>query len=320
MRRTLFCALLGASCWAQNQATVFRSDSNLVTVSFQVEDTRDRTLVRNLGADEIQILEDGRPQAIAWFEGARSRTSIPVELGLLFDCSGSTWQSAVMNTFRFDPGLLRERENVRIAIYAFSRQVRRLVKATADIDVLNSSILQLQRVPRQGSPIYESIRETAEDMMSGRAGAVRQMIIFSDGETPFSQANVDRTVQVANERNIRLYPVLLHNPLSEPKDGSHRGHGARGPLLPPVKPALDQQHGAFLRLAGETGGAEYLRLSPGSDVINDVLKNVMIELEATYVAGYYPKPDGGQRPHSVQVRLVSGSRGKLRGGARKIVY
>ncbi len=172
-------------------------------------------------------------------------------------------------------------------------------------------------------------------MVAEAGEAMRVLVIFSDGEEAYSKDNVARTVQAATERNIRLYPVLLHNPLEEPKraagrhasDGgvSESGRGVRADrntaALARPNFAANQQHAIFLGLGRETGGSEYIRHAPGKDVINDVLKKVARELESTYVAGYYPQvPPGEKREHSVQAGLVSKARGKLRGAARKAVY
>ncbi len=324
-RRASIFWILGLGCSAQNQTPTFRSDTDLVTVSFQVESGRENKLVTDLRPDEIQILADGRPQTVALLEGARSRRRVPVEVVLLFDCSRSTWDTGVMNTFRFDPSILRERENVRIALYAFSHEVRRLVKPTADIDVLNSALRQIVRIQPDGSPIYESIRTTAEDMASQKGEAIRTMVIFSDGEEPSSKDNIAQTVQVAAERNIRLYPVLLHNPLEDQgrragQSGYGTNAGRNTAVVGRPNTARDQQHAMFLSLAQGTGGADYMRQSPGNDVINDVLRKVALQLESTWVAGYYPEASSEKREHSVQVRLLSGDRRKLLGGTRTVVY
>jgi len=63
----------------------------------------------------------GRRRKIAVFEGGRfyPRT-VPVEISLLFDCSGSMAMAGLINPHVFGPNLLDEFENVRIAIYGFS--------------------------------------------------------------------------------------------------------------------------------------------------------------------------------------------------------
>src|SRR4029077_5774242 len=74
------CLLL--PCAAQ---TPFRVDVELINVGFSVRDASGR-LVTNLTQNDIEVVEDGVPQKIAFF--ARS-VDVPLNLGLVVDISGS---------------------------------------------------------------------------------------------------------------------------------------------------------------------------------------------------------------------------------------
>jgi len=77
---------------------VFHTEANLVLVRFQVSPQKGK-LISDLRAEDIEVLEDGVPQQIALFEGGSfyPRTT-PLEITLLFDCSGSVQQAGTLDT------------------------------------------------------------------------------------------------------------------------------------------------------------------------------------------------------------------------------
>ena len=59
---------------------------------------------------------------IALFEGGRFYPhKVPLEITLLFDCSGSMDAADILNTKVFEKNLLEEYENVSVAIYDSAR-------------------------------------------------------------------------------------------------------------------------------------------------------------------------------------------------------
>ncbi|MDZ4801575.1 MAG: hypothetical protein SGI92_25740 [Bryobacteraceae bacterium] len=81
---------------APDEIPVFRSQTSLALVHFHV--VRKKQYVTNLKPEDIDLLEDGKPQKIGLFEGGlRSRRSLPVEMVLLFDTSGSVVQPGLLD-------------------------------------------------------------------------------------------------------------------------------------------------------------------------------------------------------------------------------
>ena len=74
-----------ALCLAQAQAPSFRTEVRLINVGFTVRDGRGLP-VKDLAKEDVEVLDDGAQQAIAFF--ARS-DELPLALGLLGDVSGS---------------------------------------------------------------------------------------------------------------------------------------------------------------------------------------------------------------------------------------
>jgi Flp pilus assembly protein TadD len=116
---------------APGEAT-FHSESSLVLVRFQVSPKKG-ALISDLRAEDIQILEDGAPQKVALFEGGRFYPrSVPLEITLLFDCSGSVQNAGSLDPNVFGKSLLDEYVNTKVAIYAFADELTRLTTPTRD--------------------------------------------------------------------------------------------------------------------------------------------------------------------------------------------
>ena len=78
--------LLGCSQFlpAQSQAPVFVANANLQSIAVQVADKQGND-VKGLTASDFTLLEDGRPQKIAFFEAEAK----PVSLAILIDSGRS---------------------------------------------------------------------------------------------------------------------------------------------------------------------------------------------------------------------------------------
>src|SRR5215831_14725543 len=75
----------GQSTDQQGGIPTFRKNVNVVNVFFTVKDHHG-ALVPNLNKDEFEVLENGQPQTIKYFN---AETNLPLTLGLLIDSSGS---------------------------------------------------------------------------------------------------------------------------------------------------------------------------------------------------------------------------------------
>ena len=76
--------LFAPSLLGQSQTPVFTVDANLQTIAVQVTD-RHGNDVSGLTASDFSLLEDGRPQKIAFFEAAAQ----PISLAILLDVGRS---------------------------------------------------------------------------------------------------------------------------------------------------------------------------------------------------------------------------------------
>ena len=82
----LCCMLQTAAAVAQDTTPVFRTTSELVLLDVQVLHKQTNTATADLGRADLLVLEDGQPQAIAFF----SRDELPLSIVMLFDMTDTS--------------------------------------------------------------------------------------------------------------------------------------------------------------------------------------------------------------------------------------
>lgn len=293
-------------------STTFRVDTNLALVRFQVIPQKGQ-FVTDLRPEDIEIREDGVPQRVGLFEGGRfyPRT-VPLEISLLFDCSGSVQDAGTLDPHVFDESLLKEFENVAIAIYGFSEHLIRVTGPTRDGPRLMKAMEAVDAIPSGDTPLFGSIAETARDAVSLGGNATRMMVIFSDGEST-RLGDVVRSaeaVQTALEFGMALCPVMLAAPPGNQTNPDPNSEWELRKL---------QSIGSFMNLAHATGGQGFNAVAT-TDVLPSILKSLAQHVRFDYVVGFYPSSSGGRKKHKVEVVLRSKSRGEILGGSRVLVH
>ena len=112
-----FTIAIFAACLLPAQETpVFRTDSSLALVRFHV--VRKNRYITDLKGEDVVLLEDGVPRKFTVLENAMAaKHTVPVEMTLLFDTSGSVVDEGLLDPLAFKETLLDNLENVRIAVY-----------------------------------------------------------------------------------------------------------------------------------------------------------------------------------------------------------
>jgi hypothetical protein len=75
----------------------------------------------------------------------------------------------------------------------------------------------------------------------------------------------------------------------------------------------------FIDLAERTGGHEY-RGPMNDEIVPSILKSMALEIQSSYVAGYYPQASDSKSKHVVQVGLRNHERGEISGGTRILIH
>jgi Ca-activated chloride channel family protein len=272
-------------------------DVKVVNVLSTVYDSR-RALVKDLGRDDFEILEDGKPQRIRYFS---RETNLPLTIVMLVDVSGSVRRflqdekSAAVEFFR---SVLRPQD--RAMISGFSSTVVLWQGFTASIPRLAETLEGMHAVPFKGLPkdggpmpttlLYDAVSAAARNQLAGVSGR-KVMLIISDGIDIGSRTNLEMAVRLAQTANAIVYGVCYPNPYES-------GCGY-------LKGLADPTGGRMFDLASKTP-------------LSGIFAAIEAELRSQYSLGFTP-PDRAPAGtyHKLQVRV---RRDGMRVVARKGYY
>jgi VWFA-related protein len=249
---------------AQEEAT-FSSDVQVVNLLATVRN-RKSEILRDLGRDDFQILENGRPQIIKYFT---RETDLPLTIGLLVDTSVS--QTGVLDaergaSLRFLDQVLREnKDHVFIMQFDLAVQVRQpltasrrdLSESLAFVDTPTRN--QLRSQYGGGTLLFDTVVESSQETMKKQKGR-KALIILSDGGENGSDATLSGAIDAAERAETLIYTILF-------SDGS-----------------FGADRGIMQRLAKETGGG-YFEVSKKL-TIDQVYALIQDDLRSQYSIGY----------------------------------
>lgn len=306
------CGLCLAEDEASPETPVFRSDVQLAMVQFHV--TSYNGYVPGLTAADFRLVEDGRSVPISVFEnGSLEDQSLPVEVILLLDSSGSVTSKNLLNEELFRTNLLESLPGVSISIYHFGSHLVRMTGPTRDPTRIRAAFEGVvQRAPGQSSVrlgppygpslIYEAVAAAIQDAARARTGSRKLVVAVSDGLQNGGSADPARTIQYALDSGVPVYPIVV---------------GRRQGLLPDLPgPAVEK----FARLGDRTGGVEFLVGKLDDETVKGAIGFIAERVRHLYVVGYAPEVQSPPRRRKVEVRLQPAAKGKLVGGARFVVH
>lgn len=313
MNRLLILALLAAPLACQ-EPPVFRSDTSLALLHFHViHQSRYATTIK---PEDLILLEDGAPRPFTVFENAAYQRTLPVEITLLFDFSGSVVNQNLYDPTVFKEGLLDHLDNVSISVYGFDNHLFRYCRPTRNLAELNAAFESVSHIngPREsieyhlsagrkltpgGTWIYASILETSREAAASRGNSTRLMVVYSDG-LDTTTMHAEQIAGPVREREIAIYPVALgHRTMSESKE---------------------LQVLEFARLGELTGGRSYDPDVVNRSVMKQILEGLVGSIRTEYVVGFTPGPSATPRKHTIEVRLRDKKLGQIVGGTRAVTH
>ena len=311
--------LLTGSCLSTAQQEVvppLRVDSRLVMVGFYA--VSHGRVVLNLKPEDVRVFEDGVEQTIAVFEPPSpvrvDRARLPIHISILLDVSGT-----VVGGGLFDAQLLQRailavlKDRVVISLYSFAKECKQLCPPTRELGVLEAALSAAARLKHDGTSLYHSIVQVAQEVQGSRQAAQDVLIVISDGLSDGDHSTAEQAADAASRAGMRIYPVLLRHTAR-----NHSGDEARD---------LAMQRSHEMRLLEFTGlgritGGRSFDPDPilNRDTMTAVLTSVAEQLSIEYSLGYYQR-NSMRNPKRgiVTVRLRDKSRGKLYGGTRRVV-
>jgi VWFA-related protein len=220
--------LLLAQVLAAQDSLAIRVNVKLVNVAFTARDANGK-LVADLTKDDIEVLDDGAPQAISFF--ARS-ADLPLALGLISDVSGS--QSSFLKQHDRDLDAFLKRVLTRTDqafLVCFGNQVRLvsdfsstrepLIDSLKDFDGKHRSKKKSPSpYPELGPPerrfagtafydaLYHSTKHLTETREAENAQPGRRaVIVFSDGEDNSSAHHMLDAMEAAQSADVVVYGI-----------------------------------------------------------------------------------------------------------------
>lgn len=284
--------------------------TELVTVPFNVTDKKNRHIT-DVRQQEVEVLEDGRPQEIFSFE---RQLEAPLTISLLIDTSGS--QEATIGiekeaAYRFFAKVLRPQKDLA-SVVSFAKEVTLEQSLTGSLPSLNTALDRVRVNPASGfgrggtaptnplaggTSMYDAVYLAADEILKREAGR-RVIILLSDGVDTTSSLKSNDAVARALRSEVIVYAIGIGDP--------RMGGVSRG--------SLD-------KLAKETGGRTF---EPrGVSDLDKAFAEIENDLRQQYIVSYTPSNttrDGTFRKIEVKLPETGENRKDLRIRHRRGYY
>ena len=298
----LLAAVLGlvppAPLPAVQQEPVFRAATRTVPVYVTVTDAEGR-LVPDLGRDDFEILDNGKPQTISIFASDIQ----PIMVVMMLDRSGS-----MVDNFRrvqeaaeqFVTRLLPA-DKARIGSFSYRIQVDPRT-FTNDRDELLRILYKELQEPGP-TPLWNavSVGMTALTRQEGR----RVVLVFTDGaDNPgndrATNISLGDLMKRAREEDVMVYGVGLAGRAPGRGMRGRGGYGGYGGWGGPPGGRTQKPDEGLSKLASESGGG-YFELE-STDDLGATFARVADELHRQYAMGFTPEKLDG-KTHKLEVRV-----------------
>ena len=258
------------------QRPMFTSSVAVVPITALVRDSKNR-IVRNLGRNDFQVLENGRLRPIVDFN-ARDNASLSV--AFLFDTSGS--MRLALNLEKgiwFIEHFLSQLAPVtdESAFFTFHKTLRQEVPFTTDRELIHRALGKVN--PWGLTSLYDAIAETA-NRLTDRSASRRAVVVISDGIDTSSALTTEQVSALASAVDVPIYVVAVVSPIDRPGKSSGAEQNQRG--------------GRLSDLADWTGGELVYVTVPeqASTVTRDLIammrQQYFMAIESATDPGWYP--------------------------------
>jgi Ca-activated chloride channel homolog len=236
--------------------------------------------VHGLGPADVQVLEDGVPQALTYFREAgpgEGQERIPMSVVLVLDTSGSMNRNLRFLQEAASEFLSKLDEGDEAMVVAFNEGVRSSADFTGDVERLEQYVAALEAYG--GTSLYDAV-QYGLGRVKDRPGR-KAVVVFTDGADNTSNLKEDEVVDYARSVEATVYSIGFKG---------ETGMLARSP------------RGFLRKIAQETGGAYFF-----PDRIGDLIalfRKISAELRNEYALAYTPQrpPDNTWRAIQVVVK------------------
>lgn len=294
----------------QEPLQTFKVDVSVVNLYFNVKD-KHSGLVPDLKKEDFEVLEDGGPQKIKYFNATSDQA---LTLGIMIDTSGSQ-QRVLPMTQEIGSSFLQEvlRPKDMAFVISFDINVELLQDFTNQGSLLRKALHKTRintgggsggipgigqgPVPihdPKGTLLYDAIYLASDEKLKQEVGR-KALIILTDGEDQGSRTKIREAIEAAQKSDAIVYVIY------EADRGATFGYGK----------------GEMKKICEETGG-RVVDAGDNPKKLKEAFDQISSELRSQYYIGYSStnqKKDGGYR--KVEVKPVNKD---LRIQARKGYY
>ena len=256
----------------------FRVEARLVQAYVSIFDKRGNPLP-NLTRDRFEVLDAGKPQQLAVFEGAEDMLSC----ALLMDTTGSmtnylpALRIAVM---RFVDDLRAEEA---IAVYTFNRTLQVAQKFTSDKKLVKQAVMRTSAAG--GTRLFDSVAQVSRDL-EARPGK-KALVVFTDGDDNASMLNAAGASRQALSYGVPIYVIA-------------QGTGLKDAKLMKI---LEE-------LAANTGGIAFRLTKP--EKIGEVFSEISRNLRHTYLLSWKLPEGAGTSWHPIKIAVAGAEDARIR--------
>lgn len=288
----------------QDSDEVIKVETNLTNIFFTAAD-KNKRFISNLKAEDIRVLEDGRPQEIFTFQ---QNIELPLSLAILIDTSISeqrTLPEEKAAAQAFLESVMRPNKD-EAAIISFTGDTTLEQGFTGNVDRLRKAIDRVEFIPPsgyigggvivngQGTPpisgtnqslagstaVWDAVWATSEELIGTSAEHTRRAIILlTDGDDTSSQMKIHEAIERAQKADALIYAI---------------GIGDRY--------TFNVNEGALRKIAEQTGGRAYFPQHERD--LRDAFAQIQKDLREQYLVAYSPTNkarDGSYRKIEIQV-------------------
>jgi VWFA-related protein len=275
-------ALLLAQDDASKDSTTLKVEVNLVNILFNVRDKKGG-LVGNLNKDDFKVFEDGKEQAVKYFN---RETDLPLTIGLLIDVSASQMNLIEIEknaAYQFFGSVLRKQ--VLAFLISFGEDSELLQDYTNSPKLLRAGLEDLHvssgvggfgpgPVPTisqpRGTVLYDAVYVASADQLKGQVGR-KVLVLITDGEDEGSKYKISQAIEAAQKADAIIYGFWYVD---------RRFYMSRGMVFG------GSSDSALRQMSEDTGGHVFHidnRLT-----LQDAFNQLQDEMRSQYAIGYTP--------------------------------
>jgi VWFA-related protein len=269
---TLFLMLLlGCGLMAQDAVPIFRAEVSLVKVDFEVKESKGGAPA-DFTKDDFVVFDENQPQQVVHFE----RQSVPLDLLLLLDISGSMRRSLEDVAAASRAALAHLHPGDRVALMLFSREAKVVQPFSEDFGATQYKILDsiYKQNLGSGTLINESLIAAAEYVKKEPVKGRRAILIVTDNEGLNYKSPDAEVIRAMYAADTVLNAIVVRK---GPRPPAVRQTGYTNPDFAPPD---------VYKISAQTGGAAV----DGLGKISDVFQRMVESIRARYFLQYAAPP------------------------------